>query len=391
MLRPSKSTAKIVSLLLLLLLIQPFVLAKPNEDYLKKWESFDFSKRSVELKDIQDLPLEDLRLLRGIVFGKRGRIFKDADIRDYLKTRSWYRPNPNFQNTMLNETESKNIDVIREAEALKHEFIQPGDLRFWQTKLFTAEQLGYHTPAEWRIMIAEIEAIRGRRFDDEPWLQKYFEERYWYKANRNYSPKTLSETERKNIQTITDARNSERNVAVSPGEMDLFQNALLTEEMLKGLTIHELRLMRNEFFARHGKKFRQVWLSQYFFNVGYNWYEPVEAGKETPISDIEDRNVKLILAFENKLRERLITTEIESGMLEGLFSEDAKVLRNEIFARHGMVFKDKKLQGYFSSFDWYKPDTKFNEKNLSETEKKNVATILAYEKDAISKFATIEA
>ena len=57
MLRPSKSIAKIVSLLLLLLLIQPFVLATPDEDYLKKWESFDFSKRSVELKDIQDLPL----------------------------------------------------------------------------------------------------------------------------------------------------------------------------------------------------------------------------------------------------------------------------------------------------------------------------------------------
>lgn len=388
MLRQVNLVSRAAALSLLLFLFQSFAFA--GEAGLTKWEKFDFSKQSVELKDIQDLPLEDLRLLRGIVFGKRGRIFKDADIYDYLKTRSWYKANPNFSNAMLNDIERKNIDAIREAEALKHEFIEPGDLRFWQDKLMTEDQLGYHTPAEWRILIAEIEAIHGKRFDDEPWLQKYFEERYWYKANPNYDPKVLTETERKNIQTMFETRNKERDIAVSPGEMDLFENAPLKEEMLKGLTLNELRLMRNEFFARHGQQFSERWLSQHFFMVGYDWYRPVSRTKVTPLSEIEKQNVATIQRYENSLREQLVSTEIGREMLEGLFSEDARILRNEIFARHGKVFKDKKLQNYFSGFAWYKPNAKFDEKTLSEIEKKNVATLLEYESEAISKFAAIE-
>ncbi len=391
MLRLSRFGKQATGTLLAFLLVQIIVFAKtPDETDLSKWENFDFSKKSIELKEIKNLHLEDLRLLRGIVFGKRGRIFKDRDIADYLKTRSWYKPNKNFQNSLLNDIESKNIDVIREAESLQHSYIEPGDLRFWQTKLMTEEQLGYHTAAEWKIILAEVEAIHGRMFVDEPWLQKYFEERYWYKADANYSPKVLSETERKNIQTINAARNKERKVAVSPGEMDLFQNALLTEQMLKGLTIHELRLMRNEFFARHGHIFKQEWLARYFKNTGYDWYEPVSPDKESTLSETEEQNVKLIQTYENKLREQLLTKVIKSEELDGLFAEDAKILRNEIFARHGKVFKDKELKDYFSSFDWYKPDPKFKETSLNKTEKKNVATIYTYEKEAVSKFAIIE-
>ena len=35
---------------------------------------------------------------------------------------------------------------------------------------------------------SEVEAIHGKRFN-EPWLQQYFDERYWYKASDNYDPK----------------------------------------------------------------------------------------------------------------------------------------------------------------------------------------------------------
>jgi hypothetical protein len=388
MLRFTNLISRAASISLLLFFFQAFVFASESE--MNKWEKFDFSKQSVQLEDIQNLKLEDLRLLRGIVFGKHGRIFKDLDIREYLKTRSWFKPNPKFNNAMLNDIERKNIDVIREAESLKHTVIEPGDLRFWQTKLMTEDNLGYHTAAEWRILIAEVEAIHGKRFNDEPWLQKYFEERYWYKASTNYDPKVLTEIERRNIQTMIETRNKERNVAVSPGEMDLFQNVLLTEEILKGLTLNELRLMRNEFFARHGRRFNERWLAQHFWGMGYDWYEPVAQSKETPLSEIEKQNVETIQRYENKVREQLMTSEIESEMLAGLFSEDVRTLRNEIFARHGKIFKDKKLQNYFSSFDWYNPDSTFNEKNLTAMEKKNVATLLEYEKDAISKFAIVE-
>ena len=55
-------------------------------------------------------------------------------------------------------------------------------------------------------------------------------------------------------------------------------------------------------------------------------------------------------------------------------------MRQEIYARHGKVFKEPWLQKYFASFDWYKPDPDFNDSMLTEVEKQNIATLVAYRK-----------
>ena len=65
-------------------------------------------------------------------------------------------------------------------------------------------------------------------------------------------------------------------------------------------------------------------------------------------------------------------------------------MRQEIYARHGKVFKESWLQKYFASFDWYKADPNFSDALLSEVEKKNIATIAAYEKSAVTAMSTIE-
>ena len=92
---------------------------------------------------------------------------------------------------MLNDTERRNLDLIRIAEASKHSTIQPGDMRYWRDRLITAKKLGTHSGAEWKVLVAEVEAIHGKRFDDEPWLQQYFEERYWYQAEPAYDSKSF--------------------------------------------------------------------------------------------------------------------------------------------------------------------------------------------------------
>jgi hypothetical protein len=65
-------------------------------------------------------------------------------------------------------------------------------------------------------------------------------------------------------------------------------------------------------------------------------------------------------------------------------------MRQEIYARHGKVFKEPWLQKYFSSFAWYKADPNFTDDALSEVEKKNITTIAAYEKRAVTAMSTIE-
>jgi hypothetical protein len=371
-----------------LLSISQLLCLAAQSDAVKAWEGFDFSKQTVRREQLKDLSLDDLKLLRGIVFGRHGRIFKDWEIKTYLRERDWYKPDPEFQNSRLNETERRNLDLIRELEAGLHETIEPGDMRWWQTRAITPKNLGEHTAAEWRILRAEIEAIHGKRFDDQPWLQQYFEERYWYQPSDGYDPRQLSATERRNMAALDAAQKKQRNVALSPGDMEHFQKTEITEELLRGLGLYELRLLRNEVYARRGRQFRTDWISQYFYSQP--WYEPREEMTEPELSAVERKNVETIVRYENRLHEELGTRPVSNALLEGMFLEDARKLRQEIYARRGKVFRDRWLQKYFESFGWYKPDPKYRDAALSAVERRNVAAILAYEKKATSVMDAIE-
>ena len=166
--------------LVLLALIAFVAIPAAAQDPMDALKDLDFSKTSLKQTQIQKLSPEDLKLLRGIIFGRHGRVSKDNDIKVYLEEQSWYKPNPDFKNSMLNDVERRNLDLIRIAEAAKHEFIQPGDMRYWRDRQITPRKLGKHSGAEWKVLLAEVEAIHGKRFDDEPWLQQYFEDLYCY-------------------------------------------------------------------------------------------------------------------------------------------------------------------------------------------------------------------
>ena len=364
------------------------VFAQDQYANIKNWETFDFRGHNITAKDLSALTLYDLKFVRGIVFGKHGRIFKDPDIKRYLQSRDWYKPDGEFKNSLLNDTERENLDVIRLTEAAQHETVEPGDMRLYQNKALTRRKLGTHTNAEWTVLAAEVEAIHGKRFDDDPWLQQYFDERYWYQPAEHYNPKGLSATELKNLQLIDTIRRQQRKVAIAPGDMELFENKLITEAMLRGLSLHELRLLRNEIYARHGRIFKTLWLQQYF--GGQAWYDANEEFKDEELTGADKTNVETIVAYENKLHNQLSTEPITRALLNGLFVEDVQKMRDEIYARHGKVFKNEWTQKYFASFDWYKPDPKFTDASLSAIEKQNLTTIAAYEKRAVSAMSVIE-
>jgi len=375
---------------LLLLVFVSASVAHAQDEYatVKDWENFNFTRKTIVPADIAALSIDDLKLVRGIVFGKHGRVFKDADIRRYLESRSWYKANANFQNSALNDTERANLDVIRLAEARKHDTVQPGDMRLYQDRALTRKKFGQHTNAEWTVLAAEIQAIHGKRFDGTPWLQQYFDERYWYRPADRYDPKSLSDIERKNLQLIDTIQRQQRRVALAPGDMELFENKLIADRMLRGLSLHELRLLRNEIYARHGRIFKTTWIQQYFGNQP--WYDPKEDFKDEELSGPDKTNVETIVAYENKLHNQITTAPITSALLQGLFLEDVRKMHDEIYARHGKVFKDPWTQKYFASFDWYKANPNYSDAALSEIEKGNVAVIAAYEKKAVTAMSTIE-
>ncbi len=245
------------------------------QDALEKWGTFDFQATAIKPDQLKDLTLEDLKLLRGLIFGKHGRVFKDPAIRQYLAARDWYKPNPDFKNSMLTAVERQSLDLIRDAEAAQHDQVQPGDLRHYRTKLLTRKKLGTHSNAEWIVLRAELEAIHGKRFENDPWLQQYFDERYWYQPSEKYDPKLLSELERKNLQTIAAAQKLQRRLRLSPGDRELFENRRISELM-----------------------FKEPWLQKYFSS--FDWYKPDPEFTENSLNAIEKRNIATIAAYEKK-------------------------------------------------------------------------------------------
>ena len=68
----------------------------------------------------------------------------------------------------------------------------------------------------------------------------------------------------------------------------------LTPDMLRGLTRDQLRLARNEIYARRGRFFRDQQLAAYFSR--FDWYKPF--AWEVPLNPIEQANVNLIASME---------------------------------------------------------------------------------------------
>ncbi len=391
-----------ISILLLFLLafpaaaiaqdIDPAARAARWREFSKKgFEKFNFAKtrltktRIAKLKE--DESADDFALLRGVVFGKHGRVFKERSIQDYLEKQAWYKPSNTFSNAVLTPVERANLDLIRITEAEKHPTIEPGDMRVWRAKLIGDNNLRDYTGAELTILGAEIEALHGKTFSEE-WLQKYFDERYWYKRNAAYDPTVLTEIERKNIGRLIAEKEKNRKTAISIGDMDNFQKVALTEDKLGGLSLLDLRILREEFYARHGKKFDAPGIRDYF--NWRDWYKPAKYQKAIKLNNIEQQNVDLLAAYEAKLREKLSTELVTDDTLGALFAEDLRVLRNEIYARHGRMFKDPKLQKYFETQAWYKANPEFKDDQLGEIEVKNLAKIREAEESATSKFSEAE-
>ena len=68
----------------------------------------------------------------------------------------------------------------------------------------------------------------------------------------------------------------------------------LTEEDVKGKTKHELRIMRNEIYARHGYIFQDLELREHYMQRP--WYKPTTIN--VTFNDIEEYNIRFIKLHE---------------------------------------------------------------------------------------------
>src|SRR5436190_437736 len=283
--------------LLSLLAALPLFAAKP-------WETFDYAKERLTDAAVADRTLDELRLVRGIIFGRHGRVFGvDRDIDRYLRAQSWYKANPDFDNIDLSELEHASLDVIRGAEARLHAHVEPGDMRWWKARSLSESLLGEHTGPELRVLLAEIEAIHGKYLEDSPTLQAYFDARYWYRMDRDYDPKVLTAIERKNLDVIESAIHRQRKVVLLPGDLAGWLDKPITPLALENIGLHELRLLRNEIYARRGRPFKDQELREYF--TSFDWYHPASSFNEASLTPVEHANAELIRRMESEASSRI--------------------------------------------------------------------------------------
>ena len=192
-----------------------------------------------------------------------------------------------------------------------------------------------------------------------------------------------------------------------------------------------VRLTINEIYARHGMIFRTEENYNYFNSK--SWYKPNSAmisedQVNKKLSNIEKMNIKTLLRIESDLENNLIhkgdngitssSTEVKKFEKSvELFSNSDYLLPtsqfmklndntlkhiedigsitfislaiNEIYARHGLTFKNSENKDFFESKNWYDPDSSLNsgkqiDEMLSDEEKYNVNALYDI-KEALEK------
>lgn len=73
--------------------------------------------------------------------------------------------------------------------------------------------------------------------------------------------------------------------------------------------------------------------------------------------------------------------KLKKSDLAGMTAQQLSYAKNEIYARHGRVFKSSELQDYFNEKDWYEENDDFKDEDLSKKEAENAEFIDAYQKD----------
>lgn len=159
-------------------------------------------------------------------------------------------------------------------------------------RLLTDAELQGKDAATLRLARNEIFARHNRRFADQA-LAAHFMQFDWYTPGNNET--RLSKVETRNVEAI---RRYELKPAVPDSDFIIpdSDRRLLIEEDLAGLTKDQLRIARNEIYARRGWDFKTKAMETYFEQ--FDWYAPA-LGK-IQLSHVEQQNVDFIVKYERR-------------------------------------------------------------------------------------------
>lgn len=130
-------------------------------------------------------------------------------------------------------------------------------------------------------------------------------------------------------------------------------------------------------------------------------YVDYENSKEKLVTDVEDQedtedgedsisNKKAEpymetvyrVASESIFKINSSTQKLKESDVKNLKKIDLEILRNTIFARHGLTFKTKTVRQFFDDVEWYIPISTNVDNQLTTVEKENIVLLKRFEKYA---------
>ena len=84
------------------------------------YNGLDFSKldKCLNQSDIKDLTPAQLRLMRNAIYARHGRKFSSIDLQSLWECYTWYKPNPDYSDSLLTKTDKENIKLIQAQEKI---------------------------------------------------------------------------------------------------------------------------------------------------------------------------------------------------------------------------------------------------------------------------------
>lgn len=70
----------------------------------------------LSLKDLRELSLRDLRLLRNTIYARRGRPFKSPLLQEHFSHMPWYKADPTYTDARLTKNDQRNVKLIQSVE-----------------------------------------------------------------------------------------------------------------------------------------------------------------------------------------------------------------------------------------------------------------------------------
>jgi len=78
----------------------------------KQIEEKILRNEALTTSDLEGLSASELRILRNVHFARYGRKYERPGLGDYFYTRLWYKPRDEYKDTIINETDKENINLI---------------------------------------------------------------------------------------------------------------------------------------------------------------------------------------------------------------------------------------------------------------------------------------